>query len=454
MYNGFNTNKSFLQAVQLRYLTEFWTRRAGGWFLLATLVWCGLNTAVLAQDPEPVYHLILVPGQERTLAELATFHDADLALAQYLNLLAPDQLLGNKQVVILPVPVGIALANGQVRVARHMAAPGQSLGMVAAELDLPGPLLAEMNNLALDEKLFPGQPIWVPVPVRTTPRLTFGQMTVKYLSPFVAQGTTGFIAITLHKGVEPTLSWQGEPIRMSPTIAAGLQQEQRYLAPLPVHPLAIPSVRPLELSYVNDEGEKVYGTLSNEVFAPNSYRYETIKIPKEIAERLNAEELKAEQDILTQVWSSFSPGPWPSSGWQQPVDSQFHTSSPFGSRREYISKVPYPYNFHSGQDFAATMGSDVLAAAAGIVVFTDELLTKGQTLVIDHGQGVLSGYWHLSQVFVRPGDVVQSGQVVGRVGNSGISTGAHLHWELRIQGIPVDPLQFLTEPLVPPEAQQ
>ncbi len=428
--------------------------RAGGWFLLALLVWCRLNTTVSAQDPEHEYHLILVPGQERTLVELATFHDADLAQAQYLNLLAPDRVLGNEQVVILPVPVDVALAKGQVRVVRHSVAPGQSLGMVAAELDLPGSLLAELNNMALDEKLFPGQPILVPVPVRTTPRLTFGQMTVEYLSPFVAQGTTGFIAITLPKGVEPSLSWQGETIRMSPIIAAGFQHEQRYLAPLPVHPLAIPSIRPLLLSYVNIEGKKVDGTLSNEVFAPNSYRYETIKIPKEIAERLNAEGLKAEQRILTQVWSSFSPGPWPSSGWQKPVDSKFHTSSPFGSRREYISDVPYPYNFHSGQDFAATLGSNVLAAAAGIVVFTDELLTKGQTLVIDHGQGVLSGYWHLSQVLVQPGNVVQSGQVVGRVGNSGISTGAHLHWELRIQGIPVDPLQFLTEPLVPPDAQQ
>ena len=426
----------------------------GSVFLTVLLVWLGLAAPGRAQELEPVYHLMLVPGQEQTLAELAAFHDAELSQAAYLNNLDADQRLKKEQVVILPIPVEIALAKGHVRVARHAAAPGQSLAMVAVELDLPGPLLSDMNNMALDERLFPGQPVLVPVPVRTAPRLTIGQMKVEYLSPLVAQGTTGFVAVTVPKGLEATLAWQGKTIHMSPIAASGIQQKQRFLAPLPVHPLAIPSVRPLHLSYVNHQGVRVAGEIRNEVFAPNSYKSETIKIPKDIAARLNAEELKAEQDILVRVWNMFSPGPWPSSGWQQPVDPRFLTSSPFGSRRTYISEVPYPYNFHSGHDYAAVLGSQVLAAAAGTVVLTDTLLTKGQTLVIDHGQGVLTGYWHLSQVLVTLGDVVQAGQVVGLVGSSGISTGAHLHWELRVQGVPVAPLQFLAEPLVPPDAQQ
>ncbi len=422
--------------------------------LAALLVWLALTTPGHAQESKPVYHLTLVPGQERTLSELVALYQADLAQAIYLNRLEADQRLKAEQAVILPIPVDIALAQGHVSIVRHIAAPGQSLAMVAAILDLPGPLLSDMNNMALDDRLFPGQPILIPVPVRTTPRLTIGRMKVEYLSPLVAQGSTGFIAVTLPKGLEAELMWQGETIRMSSIAAAGIQSEQRLLAPLPVHPLAIPAQRSLHISYVNHQDVRVTGKIHNEVFAPNSYKFETIEIPTDIAERLNAQELKAEQDILARVWSRFSPGPWPSSGWQRPVDPQFSTSSPFGSRRTYISDTPYPYNFHSGQDYAAVTGSQVLAAAAGTVIFTDPLLTKGQTLIIDHGQGVLTGYWHLSQVLVQPGDLVQANQVVGLVGNSGISTGAHLHWELRIQGIPVDPLQFLTEPLVPPEAQQ
>ncbi len=428
---------------------ESWARG----LLLAVLL-LAQATPSLAQEPEPVYHLMLVPGQEQTLTTLAAFYAADLVQAEYLNNLAADQKLRETQVVILPIPVDIALGQGQVHVTRHVAAPGQSLAMVAAALNLPGPLLSDMNNMALDERLFPGQPVLIPVPLRTTPQRTIGQMKVEYLSPLVAQGTTGFVAVTLPKGLEATLVWQGKSIRMSPIAGTGVQQEQRFMAPLPVHPMAIPAVRSLHLSYVNHRGVRVAGEISNEVFAPNAYKSETIPIPQEIAAQLEVATLKAEQDILSQVWNTFSPGPWPTSGWQQPVDPKFPTSSPFGTRRTYISEVPYPYNFHSGQDYAATLGSPVLAAAAGTVVLTDVLLTKGQTIVIDHGQGVLTGYWHLSQVLVSPGDMVQAGQVVGLVGNSGISTGAHLHWELRIQGVPVNPLQFLAEPPVPPDVQQ
>ena len=355
------------------------------WVML--FAWLCLVCPVLAQDTEPVYHLVLVPGQEQTLAELATFHIADLAQARILNSLYSDRKLKDDQVVILPIPVEVALDKGLVRVTHHAAAPGQDLQMLAEELELPGPLLSTMNNIALDERLFPGQSILVPVPTRSRSQMAIGQMKVEYLSPFVAQGTTGFIAVTLPKGLEPTLFWQGEIVLMSPIVAAGTQQNQRFLAPLPVHPLAIPSLRPLNLSYVNRNGIRVDGTTINEVFAPNSYKNETIEIPNEIEVRLSAEGLKVEKDILAQVWDTFSPGPWPSTGWQQPVDPKFPTSSPFGSRRQYVSDVPYPYNFHSGQDYAAILGSQVFAAAAGTVVLTDELLTKGQTLVIDHGQG-------------------------------------------------------------------
>lgn len=428
--------------------------RALGGMLVALLMWLCYCSSSLAQESETVYHLVLVPGQEQSFAELASFHGADLAQAQILNNIDPDRKLGDDQVVILPVSVEVALENGQVRVAHHAAAPGQDLAMVAAELSLPGKLLSRMNNMALDERLFPGQPVLVPVPVRTGPLDTIGQMKVEYLSPFVAQGTTGFIAVTLPKGLEPTMTWQGDIILMSPIVASGIQQTQRFLAPLPAHPLAIPSMLTIHLSYVNRNGVRVSGTLTNEIFEPNSFLFESIKIPLDIAEQLSTEGLEEEQGILNEIWSNFSPGPWPSTGWQRPVDLQFPTSSPFGSRRQYVSDVPYPYNFHSGQDYAANIGTPVLAAAAGTVVFTDELLTKGQTLVLDHGQGVLTGYWHLSQVLVELGDIVQSGQAVALVGNSGISTGAHLHWELRIQGVPVDPRQFLAVPLVPPDVQQ
>jgi murein DD-endopeptidase MepM/ murein hydrolase activator NlpD len=70
---------------------------------------------------------------------------------------------------------------------------------------------------------------------------------------------------------------------------------------------------------------------------------------------------------------------------------------------------------------------------------------RGNAVIIDHGQGVFTGYWHMSEMKVTPGMQVATGDVLGLVGNTGLSTGAHLHWELRINGVAVDPMQFLDE---------
>jgi murein DD-endopeptidase MepM/ murein hydrolase activator NlpD len=70
-------------------------------------------------------------------------------------------------------------------------------------------------------------------------------------------------------------------------------------------------------------------------------------------------------------------------------------------------------------------------------------------VIIDHGRGLFTGYWHLSEMVVEVGQQVDTGDLLGLVGNTGLSTGAHLHWELRIYGIAVDPMQFIDEPLFP-----
>ena len=79
-------------------------------------------------------------------------------------------------------------------------------------------------------------------------------------------------------------------------------------------------------------------------------------------------------------------------------------------------------------------------------MLAEPLAVRGNAVIIDHGQGVFSGYWHMSEINVTPGVQVAVGDVLGLVGNTGLSTGAHLHWELRIGGVAVDAMQFLDEP--------
>ena len=78
----------------------------------------------------------------------------------------------------------------------------------------------------------------------------------------------------------------------------------------------------------------------------------------------------------------------------------------------------------------------------GTVVLAEPLQVRGQVIILDHGWGVFTGFWHLSQIDVQVGQVVSRGEIIGLVGNTGLSTGAHLHWEMQVAGVPVDPLQW------------
>ena len=122
-------------------------------------------------------------------------------------------------------------------------------------------------------------------------------------------------------------------------------------------------------------------------------------------------------------------------------------TSRYGTRRVYKvvnSETELP-GFHSGLDFCGGEGLQIFAPAAGKVVFAAPLTVRGNATIIDHGWGVYSGFWHQSQQFVNVGDMVEPGQVIGLVGGTGRVTGPHLHWEVWVNGIQVNPLDWLSK---------
>ena len=129
------------------------------------------------------------------------------------------------------------------------------------------------------------------------------------------------------------------------------------------------------------------------------------------------------------------------------AESTYFTSR-YGSRRKYIgleSDLTYQ-GFHTGLDFGGGTGLPITAPAAGRVVLTaPDLVVRGNATMIDHGWGVYSGFWHQSEFQVQVGDMVAPGQIIGLVGNTGRGTGAHLHWELWVNGVQVDPLDWLQQ---------
>jgi murein DD-endopeptidase MepM/ murein hydrolase activator NlpD len=113
----------------------------------------------------------------------------------------------------------------------------------------------------------------------------------------------------------------------------------------------------------------------------------------------------------------------------------------FGLARSY-NGVP-PTDYHRGTDFTGQTGEPVRAAAAGNVAFVGPLQVRGNSVLIDHGAGVFTGYHHLSHFDINQGATVSPGQLLGLIGSTGLVTGPHLHWEVIVRGIEVDGLDWL-----------
>lgn len=117
-------------------------------------------------------------------------------------------------------------------------------------------------------------------------------------------------------------------------------------------------------------------------------------------------------------------------------------TSGFGPREDPFTGG---HSMHSGLDVSTREGAEVVAPAKGVVIFAGEKAAYGNCVVIDHGRDLTTLYGHLSAMLVKPGDQVERGQHIGKVGNTGRSTGPHLHYEVRINDVPVNPRKYVLE---------
>jgi murein DD-endopeptidase MepM/ murein hydrolase activator NlpD len=151
-----------------------------------------------------------------------------------------------------------------------------------------------------------------------------------------------------------------------------------------------------------------------------------------------------EDQLVSQVTSQVTASKLWQGEFQPPVAQPYCIKSGFGSRRSYNGGVLK--SFHGGTDFGVCNSSDpfsIYAVADGVVAYTGKLEVRGNATFINHGWGVYTAYFHQSEILVKPGDVVKAGQLIGKIGATGRVTGPHLHWEVWVGGIQVDPLQWL-----------
>ncbi len=326
---------------------------------------------------------------------------------------------------VLEVPVNDGGLSGAI----HTVQPGETLIHLAFRYGLPAYRLAAVNALANPAALLPGQwlfipgqrPSWMPAPFESID-----------LSPLpVQQGQTLRIAVRTARPVSLSGTLFERPLRFA-------EEGGVYYALVGVHSLADPGMYDLTLTATDEEGGQTavaFGVLVNR----GVYGYERIEVPTGRANLLDASLVVAERERMAEVQGAFSETRYWRGPLLQPVEAAI--SSYFGTRRSYQGG---PYNsFHAGIDFNASGGTPVRASADGVVLLAEPLAVRGNAVVIDHGWGLLTGYWHLSAIDVAPGQEVHAGDVIGRVGNTGLSTGSHLHWEVMVGGVSVDGRQWL-----------
>lgn len=253
------------------------------------------------------------------------------------------------------------------------------------------------------------------------------------ISPLpIAQGATISIRVTTTQPVDLSGTLVGK------TLHFFLEKENQYVALQGVYALAAPGLSSFQLK----------GTAANGA----SLDFEEMLILKAGAfpkdpplivdpETIDPAVTKPEEDQIAKIVAAASPEKLWAKKFRVPVDAPVCYKSTFGNRRSYNGG---PYNsFHGGTDFGPCANLNIYAPADGVIVFAGPLTVRGNATIIDHGWGVYSGYWHQKEIKVKVGDHVKAGDLIGLIGATGRVTGPHLHWEMIVNGVQVEPVDWL-----------
>lgn len=205
----------------------------------------------------------------------------------------------------------------------------------------------------------------------------------------------------------------------------------------------------LPIAYRSDTGTKTLkvtypdGTNSMTIdVKKGGYPSETITVaPSKVKpDKAQAKRTAAEYEEAMAIYRKRTPRRYWSKPFIHPMASQI--TSHYGTARVYNGSLR---SFHSGTDFKAEIGTPVYVVNDGVVVLAKERFYAGNSIVVDHGEGLYTCYYHLSSLSVTPGDKVKQGDFLGLSGATGRVTGPHLHFAVMLYGVQVDPLQLMSQ---------
>lgn len=218
---------------------------------------------------------------------------------------------------------------------------------------------------------------------------------------------------------------------------ASPKEDGTYFAFIPMDYYSSLGEHRVIVSYIK-ENQKVFKGISLHL-VEGDYKSEVLSVapPKVTLSPANQERTKKEYAQAMEVYNTVSSNQFESS-FIYPMKTKI--TSAFGTKRTYNGSLK---GYHSGTDFKAKVGTPIYASASGIVRIAQDRFYAGNSVVIDHGYGVYSGYYHLSEIGVKLNQKVTQGEQIGLSGKTGRVTGPHLHFSIRVHGVQVDPMQFI-----------
>lgn len=408
-----------------------------------------LVTANPALDPNLLSEgqQIVIPGLEGVTGiletEIISLGDSLRSLSRRTQV-ADDQLKKlNRLVSPTELYVGISVIvptqeQGEPLSTRVTASTGESLLELAVRQDSDPWTLTSINKLDGTWETLPGDILYSPT---TGIQGNATGLPSAFLSANIEplplkQGGTEVIRAQTKEGVTLTGVLVDKPLHF-------FQSNVEQVALQGVHALLEPGVYPLRIEATLPDGNK-QAFEQMVLVTSGGYGSEELYVP---AETIDPAVTEPENQIIFSIVSPATPTHYWDGIFASPAVYPDEFTSLYGRHRLYRGTGTdlVIEGFHTGLDFAGGEGLQIFAPAPGKVVFAAPLTVRGNATIIDHGWGVYSGFWHQSQIAVQVGDTVETGQVIGVVGGTGRVTGAHLHWEVWVNGVQVDPLDWLNE---------
>jgi murein DD-endopeptidase MepM/ murein hydrolase activator NlpD len=249
---------------------------------------------------------------------------------------------------------------------------------------------------------------------------------ISFNPPQLRQG--GMSVVYLNQAaVNARLSFGGRQYPMLP-------DGDRWWAIIGVGAFAEPGLAPVSVDYTPSSGAAVESITQSIEITDYDYPVENIDLDPETSQLLAPDIVNNELAVRAGILNGYTIQKLWSGPFFRPSTAAI--GDVYGIARGYNGGPATDY--HRGTDFTGNLGDPVYAAATGVVVFAGELQVRGNTVMLDHGAGVFTGYNHLSEIDVNLGDTVTAGQQIGLIGSTGLVTGPHLHWEVIVRGIEVD----------------